>query len=954
MENQRQFQNFTTCCMKNVEFRIVVFLCLFCSLHGIAQFSVVKDLTPAEIVRELVGPNIVVSNIKFNGNTVVDNPEWGIGQFAETEGRLDSLASGVVLATYNLQFLNLAPNSHTAIDDQDLVLGAHHKTTDTDYHQMIKEPNQQYFDGTVLEFDFISPGDSLSFNYIFGSDEYPFFVCSQYNDAFGLFLSGPGINGPYTNGAVNLAEITASDLIAGVNTINIGQQGTGVSPSQARNASISIPNYCGNGAGLNQGDLFVENGTSLVMNDMELNGFSHRLLAAYGPLECFKKYHLKFVIADVSDHRFNSVVFIEPGNFIANSKVTATAAIKVNNVGCDPFLLTTINKTKAKQHYWSFGDGFESNLIEPEHTYEQPGKYQITYIATDSTKCEPIDTQLFQIEILSSKIFAPKLKVALSQGCSTLDSLEVNITIGNGTDLCYWNMGDGSNDLKGLKVNHVYQKEGTYTIEAKALDTVCNRDTTLFYEVNYTGPPRLKAAVKAENYILGCESLDMQLTNSSFDSPETKHYWDFGDGESSEEFEPRYFYTKTGRYTVSYVVTNDTFCIPSDTTSFDVKVLNTELFEAKLIEPQVPPCAFEDTITLSFEIQGKAFEYITWDFGDGSVKVKGKSKVNHHYKNYGPFKASILLTDTGCGLDSLILFDVLFNEPSKTIAKIDAEEKIIGCKPFLAKFSNKSNSTKHIWDFGDGKTSNQKEPQHHYKETGTYTVTYIGINKDLCYPIDTTEIEIDVVRTKEFSAKLDFTPPEPCSSTKFTLEIRPKYTGESTDSLVWDFGDGSDKKITTGNNVYKTTTHTYKETGNYKIQLKAFDNLCNNQDEITIPINFKRKPDVRDIIVPNVFTPNNDGINEQFFMFYDKNKEHNLYTDLLEYELDIFDRNGNNIYSTKMVNQAKETAIWDGSTPTGMVDRGVYFYVMKYRVKCINEDQNKPVSIIRGSVSIMK
>ena len=51
----------------------------------------------------------------------------------------------------------------------------------------------------VLEFDFRPISDQVSFQYVFGSEEYQSYTCSQYNDIFGFFISGPGINGIYEN-----------------------------------------------------------------------------------------------------------------------------------------------------------------------------------------------------------------------------------------------------------------------------------------------------------------------------------------------------------------------------------------------------------------------------------------------------------------------------------------------------------------------------------------------------------------------------------------------------------------------------------------------------------------------------------------------------------------------------------------------------------------------------------
>ena len=61
-----------------------------------------------------------------------------------------------------------------------------------------------------LEFDFVPTSDTITFRYVFGSQEYFAYENTQYNDVFGFFLSGPGIAGPYANGAINLAIVPNS------------------------------------------------------------------------------------------------------------------------------------------------------------------------------------------------------------------------------------------------------------------------------------------------------------------------------------------------------------------------------------------------------------------------------------------------------------------------------------------------------------------------------------------------------------------------------------------------------------------------------------------------------------------------------------------------------------------------------------------------------------------------
>jgi hypothetical protein len=75
-----------------------------------------------------------------------------------------------------------------------------------------------------LEFDFVPTGDSLQFRYVFGSEEYTSYTCADYNDAFGFFLSGPGIAGPFSNGAaINIALVPGTTVPVSISTLNGGE-----------------------------------------------------------------------------------------------------------------------------------------------------------------------------------------------------------------------------------------------------------------------------------------------------------------------------------------------------------------------------------------------------------------------------------------------------------------------------------------------------------------------------------------------------------------------------------------------------------------------------------------------------------------------------------------------------------------------------------------------------------
>jgi gliding motility-associated-like protein len=192
---------------------------------------------------------------------------------------------------------------------------------------------------TMLEFDFVANSESVAFNYVFGSMEYTSYTCSQFNDIFGFFLSGPGIAGPYTNGAVNIALVPETegavdydDWVANntgiytttpvaINTINDGEMTNdpdcnSIDPDfEDYNIFWYDNDYTGAGwEGVNQPpapESTVEG----------ITGFTAPLTAVYDGLQCGETYHIKLAIADCWDSALNSVVFLEANSFVSPSVV---------------------------------------------------------------------------------------------------------------------------------------------------------------------------------------------------------------------------------------------------------------------------------------------------------------------------------------------------------------------------------------------------------------------------------------------------------------------------------------------------------------------------------------------------------------------------------------------------------------------------------------------------------
>ena len=166
------------------------------------------------------------------------------------------------------------------------------------------------YDAVGLEFDFVPLDSIISFRYVFASEEYCEFVGSQYNDVFGFFVEGPGLNGDFPNGAVNVATLPGSDQFVSINTIN-----------HLENSS----NYRDNVRPADRDVCALPDADLPYLSQIEYDGFTVVLTAVLYLQPC-QTYHLRMVVGDVSDGNYDSAVFLEAGSFDLGGEVSVSAA----------------------------------------------------------------------------------------------------------------------------------------------------------------------------------------------------------------------------------------------------------------------------------------------------------------------------------------------------------------------------------------------------------------------------------------------------------------------------------------------------------------------------------------------------------------------------------------------------------------------------------------------------
>lgn len=284
-----------------------------------AQLIVDNTQTPNDLVQNLLaGPGVQISNVTFNGlpgNTI--NPQ--IGSFIGTNSNI-GINSGLILCTGDVN-VAVGPNN----SDGATVGGGFFGASDPDLDILA---NNSTNDKAVLEFDFVPAGNTITFRYVFGSEEYNEYVCSGFNDVFGFFISGPGFNGPFQLQAVNIAIIPNTNTPVAINTINNGTPGTF---GDAATCAAIDPQWN------THTTYYIDNagGTSV-----QFDGFTV-VMTATAQVQCNQTYHLKIAVADAGDGSLDSGVFLEAGSLI--SEELSIDAITSNGdslmiEGCDSAL----------------------------------------------------------------------------------------------------------------------------------------------------------------------------------------------------------------------------------------------------------------------------------------------------------------------------------------------------------------------------------------------------------------------------------------------------------------------------------------------------------------------------------------------------------------------------------------------------------------------------------------
>jgi hypothetical protein len=252
-----------------------------CQYPSGPSIVVEQEMSPDELVFDfLLGSGVLGSNVSFTGSAIQ------VGEFYE--GDDIGMSSGIVMSTGHANDIELMTGQWSTVaggivGDPDL------GTVANSVPALIGQAFSvwEVYDVCALEFDFIPFGDNVSFNYLFASNEYLAWVNTSFNDVFAFFLSGPGIEGPYANNAVNIATVPTSDPALPITVSSVN--------------NVTNSQY------------FINNAPNTQHIDMQ--GYTSVFTASYSGLTPGQTYHIRLAIADGSDSVLDSVVLLQAGSF---------------------------------------------------------------------------------------------------------------------------------------------------------------------------------------------------------------------------------------------------------------------------------------------------------------------------------------------------------------------------------------------------------------------------------------------------------------------------------------------------------------------------------------------------------------------------------------------------------------------------------------------------------------
>jgi len=740
-------------------------------------------MSPTELVQDvLVGEGVEVSGVTYTGDFEA------IGSFNGASTNL-GLNSGIILTTGTVknevgglsgeQRGPFGPNNTASAGKANGQPG---------YGPLTALAGVATENAAVLEFDFVPLSNSVSFRYVFGSEEYPEFIDEGFNDVFAFFISGPGFSGTF-----NMAQIPGTGGPVSIDNINNGPTNSG--PCQ--NCAFYTANGTGTTSPMADSDFFIQyDGFTVVME-------------ATAEVECGETYHLQIAIADAGDQAYDSGIFLEANSLESFTPISIEADLALDGFGdgktlaegCETATIT-VSRTDADEALVIpvvlLGDATEGVDYEnvPDQVSFAPGQTSVSFdfdvfndaiiegtedLIIELNHPDPCGMDNFvRVELQIRDVDPLVATVEDVEVHCPGEEVDLTVTVSGGLPEYSYNWDTGSTSPT-ITVN----PDVTTTYDVTVNDICIGIPVTTSGTVIVPVYPPLGVNTTDDITVL-CPNTPNTLAAEPFGGEGTYSYeWTSGGLtiSSSSFIDVSPFVTTT--YTVTITDGCGNVVSKNVTITVTASVLELEMRPDQLICP------------------GDTAEIFT-------IATEGLGDYTYYWLHSGETTSNVFVaptettTYTVSVMDACATYDIKGSTTIEVVQPI-ADFEVLSSDPtegLLVSFDNTSiGAETWEWDLGNGETSTLNSPSTVYNPYGWYEVTLIAFNEIGCP--DTAQKRIFVKPEFFFYAPNAFTPDDG----RFNNEYGVSVIG-ATDFEFQIFNRY-------GELIYETTDQYFRWTGNY-------------------------------------------------------------------------------------------------------------------------------------------
>ena len=575
----------------------------------------------------------------------------------------------------------------------------------------------------------------------------------------------------------------------------------------------------------------------------------------------------------------------------------------------DTVSLSNLSTGDIQSQYWSWGDGTIDTIGNHlQHQYFASGIDTIQLVVISSIGCK--DTLRQQVQIKGP--IQAGFQYQVTESCHA-DSIQFIAIPGNGIVSWNWHFEDGSYDTiaNPLKIYSIF---GIKQVSLSVSDGVCSADSSVVYQLLDHLPHPAFSVTDATV----CLHDTISIVNHSTGDVQGV-LWNWGDGTLSFSNTPgMHVYQASGQYDIGLYLTSSTGCKDSLKLPVVVHVLPTPDFNFSSACLPMATVTFSNLSSIS-DGTTNAMLY-QWNFGDslnGNNTSLAAVPAPHTYTTPGPYTIQLTVTSNeGCiatlqKQDSLIFAAPLAAFTTSTTGV---------CLGQLISFADHSLSAdgsivQWLWDFGDGQQAVlQQPPPHKYVDTFVYHAHLQVIDSHRCMNV-----------SPDYPLTIYSYPVLELGADRYLLEgeqlyMVPQELSGNQLQYAWS-------PVNLFNQADLATPYISQLTADTVTCYLTVTSIggCSVSDYVLIHL-------LKNPVIPNTITPNNDQINDSWKIDYLNGYPH--------CHVEVYNRYGQLVFESIGYSHP-----WDGTYNNKPLPAGTYYYII---------DPGMHQQVLKGYVTIIR